>query len=130
MESNGLESSLGAWYSKTGGGTLLENDRETRLLVRETNIYNKMQGIALAMVAAYAHAYRSLWNETPNWVSINMFEYPSSSATAPYTPIIWTLSTKSTYNYDTGVTYLILRHRLKTTIYQSDVITFGLQFTT
>lgn len=88
-----------------------------------------MKGIALALVASYASAYRSLWNETPNWVETEMFSY-QSSATAPYTKFTWTVATKSTYNYDTGDTYLIVRHRLKTPIYQSNVVTFGLQFTT
>ena len=50
-----------------------------------------------------------------------MFQSPTSDFT-------WTINHKSAYNYDNGLTYLILRHKLVTPIYYDDVITFGISF--
>ena len=50
--------------------------------------------------------------------------------TSPSSDFTWTINHKSAYNYENGLTYLILRHKLVTPIYYDDVITFGVSFST
>ena len=86
-----------------------------------------MKGIELALLLSVSIAQRSLTREG-NWLDteIEMFK----SVQVDNVPAIkWTLNTKSMYNYDTGYTYMILRHTLVTPIYSDDVIMFGLGFT-
>lgn len=59
-----------------------------------------------------------------------MFKSPAGTSPATGSKIDWKIYLKSIYNFDTGKVWLVIKHILKTPIYESDVITFGLGFTT
>ena len=59
-----------------------------------------------------------------------MFLSPAGISPATGNKIDWKIYLKSFYNYDSGKVWLVIKHVLKTPIYASDVITFGVGFKT
>ena len=88
-----------------------------------------MQLAALALIKVQATITEGLsLTRDSEWQTKTMYTNPTQSPDSERPTIEWTLYYKGSFNFDTGESWVVLKHVIETPIFANDIITFGLQF--